>query len=104
MLRTKLRQEEAKVLDLEADVERLAEAEKRADLYRDHMHEVRAALGILTIKSHSETINRIADIRNVDSSRPTAERLTWIARVDLDNGNEEWFAVKNLSHLPKVDP
>ena len=43
-------------------------------------------LGILTIKSHSETINRIADIRNVDSSRPTAERLTWIARFNNGNG------------------
>lgn len=85
-LRTKLRQEEAKVLDLEADVERLAESDKRADLYRDHMQEVRAALNILTNASHYDTIKRIADIRNVDSSRPVTERLTWIACFNNGNG------------------
>lgn len=85
-LRVKLRQEEAKVLDLEADVERLAECDKRADLYRDHMQEVRAALGILTNASHSDTIKRIADIRGIDSSRPVAERITWIARFNNGNG------------------
>lgn len=83
-LRAKLQQEEAKVLDLEADVERLAESDKRADLYRDHMQEVRAALNILTNASHSDTIKRISDIRN-----EALELRGWLV---------------NASGLPAIEP